>query len=769
MAAVNGTSGDDDLTGTSGDDVFDLTQGGDDTASGANGNDLFLLGATLTEADRIDGGFGDDTVSLSGDYSAGLVFGADTFQSVETLRLGNGFDYNLTLVDDNVAARRTMTIDAGALTGAHALILDAFAETDGHLAIVGGAGDDHIVGGALSGSFTLSNGGSDTVQAGGGDDVFDLGRALDLNDRLDGGAGNDTLLLKGDYSAGLVFGADTIRSIETIRLGGAFSYDLTLNDATIAAGARLTINATPLAGSHGLTLDASAETDGNLLVYGSAGSDNLKGGALSDVFYLGQGGADTADGGGGDDVMRFDAAFTAADKVDGGAGDDRIILNGDYSAGLTFAADTMVNVERLQLSAGHDYKLTMNDANLAQGAYLIVNANALGAGNRLTFDGSAESDGHYVVTGSAGDDALTGGARADTFHLERGGNDTVHGGNGNDVFYFGGAYTAADSVDGGLGSDTLNLAGDYHTGLTLGAAALGGIETLAFGAGNFVIATNDANVAAGQTLTVDATGMGFSAFAFDGSAETDGNFLFHFGANLLAADTLVGGAGDDTLLLDGPFTLFHFGATTIDSIETVEVAAGHDYQLAFADGAFTAGDTLTVDGRALGAGNSLSVSPDQTGGSYVMYGGAGADQLVGGVGDNLITGGGGADTMNGSGGHDTFIYTQASDSTGASGHDSILAFDPGQEMFDFGFTVSGVASTSGRVDQNTFDNDVAILSHAQAFGATVIQVTSGGYIAHYLLVVDATGDGNYTAGQDYVIDLGFFTVSPITIADFVTH
>jgi Ca2+-binding RTX toxin-like protein len=74
---------------------------------------------------------------------------------------------------------------------------------------------------------------------------------------------------------------------------------------------------------------------------------------------------------------------------------------------------------------------------VAAGATLTVKANGLGAGHSLTFDGSAETDGHLRFVGSAGDDVLTGGAQADVFHLENGGSDTTHGGGGNDTFYMG--------------------------------------------------------------------------------------------------------------------------------------------------------------------------------------------------------------------------------------------------------------------------------------------------------------------------------------------
>ena len=57
--------------------------------------------------------------------------------------------------------------------------------------------------------------------------------------------------------------------------------------------------------------------------------------------------------------------------------------------------------------------LTDEDANVAAGQTLTVNAGALGAANTLTFNGAAEIDGKLAITGGAGNDVLTGGAGAD--------------------------------------------------------------------------------------------------------------------------------------------------------------------------------------------------------------------------------------------------------------------------------------------------------------------------------------------------------------------
>ena len=69
----------------------------------------------------------------------------------------------------------------------------------------------------------------------------------------------------------------------------------------------------------------------------------------------------------------------------------------------------------------------------------------------LTFNGAAETNGKFAITGGAGNDVLTGGAGADFFTLTSGGNDIANGGNGNDTFSFGAAFIAADQVDGGAG------------------------------------------------------------------------------------------------------------------------------------------------------------------------------------------------------------------------------------------------------------------------------------------------------------------------------
>src|SRR5262249_44845200 len=134
------------------------------------------------------------------------------------------------------------------------------------------------------------------------------------------------------------------------------------------------------------------------------------------------GGTDSFSGGSGNDFFYMGANLIAADQIDGGTNTDHVVLNGDYSGGLTFNATTMVNVEVLGLTAGHSYTLTMDNATVASGQTLRVQAGTLGAGDVLTFDASNDTTGgNYNITAGAGNDVLTGGNGDDHFIVSLGG------------------------------------------------------------------------------------------------------------------------------------------------------------------------------------------------------------------------------------------------------------------------------------------------------------------------------------------------------------
>ena len=489
-----GTIGDDTMHGGIGDDqITALT--GNDTLFGDSGNDTFVMGANLTAADKIDGGTNSDTVQLDGDYSAGVVFNATTMVNVEFLQLATGHDYNLTTDDATVGAGQVLTLQAGQLGAGDNVIFDGSAETDGKFMITTGAGNDTLTGGAGNDHFN-SGSGNDTINGGGGNDTIGMAGFLTAADHIDGGSGTDTVVLNGDYSAGLSFGATTMVNVEYLTLTTGFSYNLTTNDATVAAGKTLTIRGGMLAPGQSLTFNGSAETDGNFVINAGAGDDVITGGMGNDIIRTGLG-VDTVHAGGGDDTINDNAFLTAADTIDGGTGTDTLFLNGDYSAGLVLGATTVTNVELFDLASGHSYNLTTNDATVASGQTLTVKANGLGAGDSLTFNGSAETNGNFDITAGAGDDVLTGGT----------GNDFLRGGSGTNTLTGGGGQ---DNLQGGAGVDTFvyNAVSDStSTGFDivhgfdasndifhLAGITVNAIDT-AVTSGHLALATFDANLA----------------------------------------------------------------------------------------------------------------------------------------------------------------------------------------------------------------------------------------------------------------------------------
>jgi Ca2+-binding RTX toxin-like protein len=762
--AIRGTAADDHLTGTSGNDEFDLWQGGNDTVDGGGGNDLFRMGAALNAGDKIDGGAGHDEMILNGDYSAGLVFNADTITNIEVLNLSGGHSYNLTLNDGNIATGASLLVKAGSLGSGDSLTLNDSAETDGQLYVVAGAGDDTITGGAQNDVFHMEMGGTDTVHGGGGNDTFYLGQELWTSDQIDGGAGFDRVLVTG-FGGGdtITFASTTVLGVEDFILDTTTALGITTDDATVAAGATMTFDASKVA--NGFFFDGSAETDGQFIVIGGAGDDTLTGGANGDAFHLEKGGNDTASGGGGNDHFFLGAKFNAADQIDGGAGFDTVTLNG--GAAVFFDATTMTGVERLLLSAGHSYSLRTDEATVAAGQTLTIDASALDASHRLGFQGFLEHDGYFNIIGGAGDDLITGGALADTFHLEKGGNDTVNGGGGNDTFYMGATFNAADKIIGGAGSDTVVLDGMGDDSLTFTATMMTGVEKLVLNPGHFyTLTTDDATVAAGAMLTVDGSHLGASdPLIFDGSAETDGTFTilagagndiltgganadnFHLekggidivnggagddhifmGASLTALDQIDGGDGYDIVILNGGAAVT-FNATTMTNVEQIDLIAGHSYSLTTNDATVAAGEFLTVDATTLGAGNALTFDGSaETDGSFIIGGGAGNDVITGGQwGDEIDLSFGGNDTVTLGAGFNQ-VYMGA----------ALTAADH-------------IDGSAGIFDQVILDGDYSG-AHALVFGATTLVDVDDVLLAPGNSYDLTSNDANVSAGGGMQVD-----------------
>jgi Ca2+-binding RTX toxin-like protein len=335
--------------------------------------------------------------------------------------------------------------------------------------------------------------------------------------------------------------------------------------------------------ANGVTIENATSGSGNDVLTGNAAGNRLDGGAGNDRLIAG-GGVDTLIGGDGDDVLYFGADYTSADIADAGAGRDAVVLQGNYS--VTLSGNSLSNMESISLQSGanatfgdtannfYDFNIATTESLVAAGERLIVNAQSLRAGEDFTFDGSAETDGNFLVYGGHGVDVLKGGA-------------------GRDVFFFEGSrWGSNDKVDGGAGQDSVVISGGAGvTHIEFAADALTNIESISVNKlyasdptqkPSYEFVLNNGNVAPGATLIVNAFSLAdpTQTVSVDGSSVQDGKLILFGGAgndSLIGgagADTLYGAGGQDDLNGGGGADIFRYDATADSTAGTADLITG---------------------------------------------------------------------------------------------------------------------------------------------------------------------------------------------------
>ncbi|MCC6919352.1 MAG: calcium-binding protein [Alphaproteobacteria bacterium] len=149
-----------------------------------------------------------------------------------------------------------------------------------------------------------------------------------------------------------------------------------------------------------------------------------------------------------------------------------------------------------------------------------------------------------------------------------------------------------------------------------------------------------------------------------------GDDLIDFGADLTTADVIDGGAGTDTLALNGDYSLgVGFGPAALTGIEHIRVAAGFRYDLIFDENSIAFGESLYINGAALGVADTLYIDArNDTDGAVFARGGAGIDYLHGGSGlSNELFGGAGDDFIDATAGYNRI--------DGGDGNDQIVIYN----------------------------------------------------------------------------------------------
>jgi Ca2+-binding RTX toxin-like protein len=221
--------------------------------------------------------------------------------------------------------------------------------------------------------------------------------------------------------------------------------------------------------------------------------------------------------------------------------------------------------------------------------------------------------GDDVIHGGVGDDFLDGGDGADQLFGDAG-NDTLKGGAG------------VDRLVGGLGDDAylLNSLEDVIV-----ENANEGTDTIRTNLSSYTLAANFEN------LVYTGTGV------FTGTGNSAANVL-QGGAD---RDTLTGGAGNDTYIVDGVADLIV--ETTGGGTDTVKTGIA-SYVLDVNV------ENLTYTGTAVftGTGNALN---------NIITGAGAADILSGAAGNDTLDGGAGADQLIGGDGNDIYVVDNVGD------------------------------------------------------------------------------------------------------------
>ncbi|HEX8308279.1 MAG TPA: M10 family metallopeptidase C-terminal domain-containing protein [Allosphingosinicella sp.] len=618
---VLGGSGDDDFTGTAGVDYLDGNNNpvnpnaaDADTLRGMGGNDqLFGRGGN----DLLDGGTGDD--AMTGGAGNDIYF-VDSAGDTVVEAAGEGTDEVRTALSSY-----TLGANAENLTGL-GNVDQTLNGNAGANVIDGGLGADAMAGGAGNDTYVVDNAG-DTVaeNAGEGTDEIRTGLAsysLLLMPNVENLTGTNAggQSLTGNAAGNSITGAagndviDGGAGADTMRGGGGDDIYYVDNAGDVveelagegADAVRTSLAVYSLFGTEIERLGSTSDIAHDFR--GSAANNVIAGGAGNDFIRLYDGGDDIAVGGGGNDVFLFGAALTGADTVNGGSGTDQIAIQGDYwgAKALTLGSN-VVGIENLAILPGneirfgdpgtnfYDYSITVLDSAVAAGVQMVVDANRLRAGEDLTFNGAAETDGSFFIYGGGGVDLLTGGAK-------------------NDVFLFSaqGQWGASDIINGGSGGiDQLALRGDYT--IIFGANQLVGIDQIAMVSAfdtrfgilgddyDYNLTMNDDNVV-GTQMTVDAALLrSIETLIFDGSAEDDGSFRVFAGQgnDVLTgsqnADLIVGREGADMLTGNGGNDVFRYNSAGEST------SAGRDKILDFAAGDLV--DLSRIDADTLSAGD----------------------------------------------------------------------------------------------------------------------------------------------------------------------
>lgn len=578
-----------------------------------------------------------------------------------------------------------------------------------------------------------------------GDDKFylkDAGTDLHPYNTLDGGEGNDTLILDGK---GL--GGATIRNIENLVVNGGTGtdYDMSLfaTSFTLNGGRAQLTNVT----SQKLAADGTA-TRLDVTMADDQTSVELISTSTADVTFSVS----------GDKLESMNLTTTGNTTL--GDGDTDTVKNVAITA-LGDAAITLTNLDVLE-------NVTVTGAG-------AVELKTVTGESVKSVNATANTGGVTVDLSGADNAAFTGGAGADKLTVN--GSKVAHTlGAGDDTVVIKSAPVTGFSVDGGEGTDTLemsaDLAKDFADADAVAAVAtnfeilqltgnsdastvdmgkFGGIDHVVVGEGTWDAKLTLNDMANGGTLEYAAGNTNGVEVAIKDAIEGKTDVL---NVTIAADDTVAAGTltvanvetikitADDTKLDADGTADTHTMTLTADAATTVNISGNAGLTLTLTDS-----DAITkidASGNTGGLTVDLSEITNAANAFVTLTGSSADDTITMGIG-NFITGGEG---------DDTFTATAAgADPVAATSFSTIMDFEAGDKL-----EITGMATLADKVALTAeMSFDAAVTEALKS--ATNAEAAWFEYQGNTYVVLEATdnddafGEGDYLVKLNGIVDL----------------
>lgn len=691
---------------------------GIDAFTGTSGNDNFRAivgtGATLTAFDSIDGGAGNNSLTVfdldttAGATATTLPSASITYKNIQTLNVQTANVKGASIDGTQIASLTALNVQTSvgpvAVTASGTTAVKVM-DLAGAVTVNGGSTVDVTTNTAGGSTVTVNSAAGKTTMV-----SVHGGNGVTINDVATGSTADSIATVTLDGIAGsAMINSDVLTSLNLNKLGGNVTVNAAagtraLNVAlsgqtggTVTDATATTVNVAALTAKSTVSLSAAAATAVNL----AAGVDTTIASLTADAAT-----AITVTGSG--KVSVGAASLAALTSFNASANTGGVTITPMLGNGVAFTGGTGVD----SISIGATTKaIAMGDGNDS----VTLTGGALGTGGAV--DGGAGTD--TLAGTSALMAAQLGAATAakitgfETIKVT----DMLTGASSFDVSALVGAvnFTAANGVATGTTASVTGLGAGANVSI-LGAAGNNGTLDLSMKTDT---ASDVLNVTVNHDFTMGNTGAvnGFTTNISANAVETLN--ITSTGKGSVAAGDTPDSVNNNLVIKDAALVTLNLAG---DQAVTFNTSAAQT-KLAMIDAsADTAGATI----NAMLSTAGLTIKGSATA-SNMLTGSASVDTIIGGAKADIITGGIGGDTLTGNGGNDTFVINNG---------DSTITINKADTITDFVANTYG-AGTSGAV--NSFGaNGVA----AAKMTGDVIQVT------HATGVSAAITVGVYTNASD---------------------